>query len=74
MDGAVVVPTPASFAIAAEEDTDEPAVPATADDLSETTRNISSEVGTQPAHKRCASHSEINRLGEEMGEGQSPDF
>jgi hypothetical protein len=74
VDGAIVVPAPAGFAIAAEKDADEPALPATADDLSETTGNISSESGTQPAHCGRASYCEINCLGEELGEGQSVDL
>lgn len=71
MDRSIVVTAPTCFAIAAEEDADQPPVPASTDDLSETTRNISSEVGTQTAHKKCTSHNKINFLGEEMGEGQS---
>jgi hypothetical protein len=69
-----VIAAPTGIAVAAEKDTDEPALSATADDLSETTRNISSEVGALAAHSPCASHCEFNCLGEEMGEGQSPDL
>jgi len=38
VDGAVVIPPPAGFAVAAEEDADKPAAPAAADDLSDATR------------------------------------
>ena len=72
MDGAVVLPAPTRLAIAAEEDAEEPALPTTADDLSHaTSQTLPPKTGTPAAHCWRASYSEINCLGEEMGEGQS---
>lgn len=68
MDGAVVVAPLPGVALAAEEDANEPALPATADDLSETTRQRSSETGTPVAHCWPADYSRFNYLGEERGE------
>lgn len=54
MDGPIVIPPLPSIALAAEKDADKPALPATADDLSDTTsQRFSSETwhtgGTLPA-------------------------
>ena len=69
-----MVSPPMGLAVAAEKNADEPALPATADDLSNATRNISSKVGTPAAHNRLTRHNKINFLGEEMGERQSVNF
>jgi hypothetical protein len=73
VDCAIVVAPLSGVALAAEEDADEPALTATVDDLSETTRQeLSSETwhtgGTQPAGELLQNQ----LLGVEMGEGQSP--
>ena len=70
MDGAVVVPAPSGFAIAAKKDSDEPALTTTTHDLSETTRqNAPPKFGTPLAHWRRRRYCAINYLGEELGEG-----